>query len=87
MGPVAFYLYKTQVMKTILTITFVLFIGMAAQAQDAKIEASEVKVEMADTKEIKLERNTEVARLYKFKNSRVKKALAFTTKRNKAKMA
>ncbi|WP_339709028.1 hypothetical protein [uncultured Kriegella sp.] len=74
-------------MKTILTITFVLFISMAAQAQDAKIEANEVKVEMADTKEIKLDNNTEVARLYKFKNSRVKKALAFTTKRNKAKMA
>jgi hypothetical protein len=28
-----------------------------------------------------------VARLYRFKNSRVKKALAFTTKRNKAKLA
>ena len=81
------FIYKTQVMKTILTITFVLFITMAAQAQDAKIEANEVKVEMTDAKEIKLENTTEVARLYKFKNSRVKKALAFTTKRNKAKMA
>lgn len=29
----------------------------------------------------------EVARLYKFKNSRIKKALAFSTKKNKAKMA
>ena len=29
----------------------------------------------------------EVARLYKFKNSRIKKALAFSTKRNKSKMA
>ncbi|VAW11583.1 hypothetical protein MNBD_BACTEROID03-2614 [hydrothermal vent metagenome] len=28
-----------------------------------------------------------IARLYKFKNSRIKKALAFTTKRDKAKMA
>jgi len=28
-----------------------------------------------------------IARLYKFKNSRVKKALAFTTKRNKPKTA
>lgn len=28
-----------------------------------------------------------VARLYKYKNSRVKKALAFSTKNNKAKMA
>jgi len=37
--------------------------------------------------EVKTETTTEVARLYKFKNSRVKKALSFTTKRNKAKMA
>lgn len=78
-------------MKTILTITFVLFIGMAAQAQEAKINTKVVSVEMTETvstsKEIKLENKTEVARLYKFKNSRVKKALAFTTKRNKAKMA
>jgi hypothetical protein len=37
--------------------------------------------------EVETTTETEVARLYKFKNSRIKKALAFTTKRNKAKMA
>ncbi|MEP3211483.1 MAG: hypothetical protein ABJN95_20015 [Maribacter sp.] len=37
--------------------------------------------------EVKTANETEVARLYKFKNSRIKKALAFKTKRNKAKMA
>ena len=35
--------------------------------------------------EVKTE--TSVARLYKFKNSRVKKALSFRTKRNKSKLA
>lgn len=37
--------------------------------------------------EVETATKTEVARLYKFKNSRIKKALAFKTKRNKAKMA
>ncbi|MFS4494648.1 hypothetical protein [Maribacter sp. 2308TA10-17] len=37
--------------------------------------------------EIKTATETEVARLYKFKNSRIKKALAFKTKRNRAKKA
>lgn len=37
--------------------------------------------------EVETATEIEVARLYKFKNSRIKKALAFTTKRNKAKMA
>jgi len=79
-------------MKAILTLLFVLIIGGVAQAQDIAIE---VKVEMIKTsivtstsyKNVTLESKTEVARLYKFKNSRIKKALSFTTKRNKAKMA
>ena len=79
-------------MKTIFTILFVLTIGVAAQAQDS---ATEVKVETVklsivtagSQKEVELEKKNEVARLYKFKNSRVKKALAFTTKRNKSKLA
>ncbi len=83
-------------MKSILTILFVLFIGVAAQAQSSVVDTKEeVKVETIEmgivtttqTKEVVSEKNTEVARLYKFKNSRIKKALKFTTKRNKAKMA
>ncbi len=71
-------------MKAIITIIFILFIGVAAQAQDAK----EVKVVTVEkTVVIKTSEETKVARLYKFKNSRVKKALSFTTKRNKAKLA
>lgn len=79
-------------MKTIVTLIFVLFISVAAQAQNP---SNEVKVETIEmtvvtpsvAKEVSSETKTEVARLYKFKNSRIKKALSFTTKRNKAKMA
>ena len=79
-------------MKTIATLIFVLFIGVAAQAQTAteevKVETIEMTIVTSTTsEEVTLETATEVARLYKYKNSRVKKALSFTTKRNKAKMA
>lgn len=75
-------------MKTIATLIFVLFIGVAAQAQNATEEVSLETVEMTIVKEdVKLETKTEVARLYKRSNSRVKKALSFTTKRNKSKKA
>lgn len=82
-------------MKTIATLIFILFIGATAQAQNAtelvKVETIEMTIVIATTsnenKEVALKSSTEVARLYKYKNSRVKKALSFTTKRNKAKMA
>lgn len=79
-------------MKTITILIFVLFIGVAAQAQTAteqvKVETIEMTiVTSTENKEVTLEKTNEVARLYKFKNSRVKKALSFTTKRNKSKMA
>ncbi|MFK5972406.1 MAG: hypothetical protein QM485_03915 [Flavobacteriaceae bacterium] len=72
-------------MKTIATLIFILFIGVAAQAQDA---SEEVKIETAEmTIATPVAKENSVARLYKFKNSKVKKALSFTTKRNKAKLA
>jgi hypothetical protein len=82
-------------MKTIATLIFILFIGATAQAQNAselvKVETIEMTIVTNTTsnenKEAALEKKTEVARLYKYKNSRVKKALSFTTKRNKSKMA
>ena len=78
-------------MKTIATIFFIFFIGTAAQAQnnttDAKVETIEMTIVTETAYELNLDTKTEVARLYKFKNSRIKKALSFTTKRNKAKMA
>jgi len=82
-------------MKTILTFFFILFIGVAAQAQSTPLETKIVKVETIEMgivtttqfEEVIVAKSSEVARLYKFKNSRIKKALKFTTKRNKAKMA
>ncbi len=79
-------------MKAILTLLFVLIIGITAQAQDAVVE---VKAETVQTsivtstsfENVNLESKVEVARLYRSKNSRVKKAMSFTTKRDKAKMA
>ena len=79
-------------MKTIATLIFILFIGVAAQAQTAteevKVETIEMTIVTTNTgEEVSIEIATEVASLYMYKNSRVKKALSFTTKRNKAKMA
>ena len=72
-------------MKTIFTLLFVLTIGVTAQAQDTK---SDSKVETAQMTIVTSTTNgNTIARLYKSKDSRVKKALSFTTKRNKAKLA
>jgi len=79
-------------MKTILTLIFVLFIGVAAQAQN---ETAEVKVETVtmsiatDTvkQEVVIRNENSVARLYMFKNSKITKELSFSTKLNKAKLA
>ena len=72
-------------MKTLLTIIFIFFISFAAQAQE---NTAEVKVETAK-KEVVTETATEnnVARLYRFKNSRIKKELSFKTSMNTAKLA
>lgn len=78
-------------MKTIVTLIFVLFSGMALHAGSTN---AEVKVD-TDTKgivtgikeETSLKNNGSVARLYLFKNSRVKKELSFATKRNNSKLA
>lgn len=72
-------------MKTLIITIFFIFIGVTAQAQDAK---KEVKVETAPkTIVITTSYETSTARLYKFKNSRIKKELSFTTKTNKAKLS
>ncbi len=79
-------------MKTIATLIFVLFVGVAAQAQNASKQVKVETIEMSIVTEITIEKtvtekNTEVARLYRRSNSKVKKALSFTTKRDRAKMA
>lgn len=78
-------------MKTIITLIFVLFIGVVAQAQSSTMEVNVEAIEMGiatetTNKEVILETKVEVARLYKFKNSKIKKALSFTTKRDNAKL-
>jgi len=79
-------------MKTILTLIFVLFIGVVAQAQndavEVKVESVTMGIATASSKqEVTTETNNTVARLYMFKNSKVTKELSFSTKLNKAKLA
>lgn len=79
-------------MKTVIAIVFFSLIGLTAQAQAGETvsitPSSEATVESVETKEtVKIETVQSVARLYRYDNSRVRKALSFTTKRNKAKMA
>ena len=72
-------------MKAIVTLLIILLIGFAAQAQET---TAEVKTETAK-KEIVTETATDnsVARLYRFKNSRIKKELSFKTSKKTAKLA
>jgi hypothetical protein len=72
-------------MKTLVTIFFIFFIGFAAQAQDTNtevtVETTKKEIVTTTTKE------NSVARLYRFKNSRIKKELSFATRKNTAKLA
>ncbi|NNM19324.1 MAG: hypothetical protein HKP24_12240 [Croceitalea sp.] len=80
-------------MKAIFTLLIVIFFGTLALAQDSVMEIKvstltmpiSMKVDVKATQTSKKE--VKVARLYMFKNSRVKKELAFSTKRNKSKLA
>lgn len=78
-------------MKTLFTLIFVLFIGVAAQAntvdQEVKVESISMSIVTSSEKEVSVKNENKVARLYMFKNSRVKKELSFSTKLNKAKLA
>ncbi|WP_348646048.1 hypothetical protein, partial [Cellulophaga sp. F20128] len=79
------------IMKAITTLLFVLFIGFFAQAQDVKetsvLETETKEVTVSEMKKDNLKETNKVARLYKFKNSKIKKELAFDTKRSKSKVA
>ncbi len=78
-------------MKAIFTLLFVLFIGVFAQAQESKttpvLETTSTEVKVSETKKNALNEEIKVARLYKFKNSKIKRELAFSTKRSKSKIA
>ena len=85
-------------MKAIITLILVLLFGTAAMAQntatDVKVEVSQMGIVLDSSidvpvlnNEITAAKENTVARLYKFKNSRVKKALSFSTKKNNPKLA
>ena len=78
-------------MKTVATIIFIIFLGFTAQAQnatgDVKVETISMSIVTETTAELNIEKATEVARLYKFKNALIKKELNFVTKANAPKMA
>lgn len=85
-------------MKAIITIILVLLFGAVALAHNtpADVKVKSIKMDLVlvngitDTinyKQIAPTKENDVARLYRFKNSRVKKALAFTTNNNKAKLS
>lgn len=78
-------------MKAIVTFIFIIFLGTSAMAQGtpkvAMVKTYAAGVELninIDQDDVQM---NEVARLYMFKNSRVKKALKFRTKRNASKIA
>ena len=84
-------------MKAILTLVFVFTFGAMALAQNIESHDKVQRIEMGvvldsgtiDTsidEEVETAKEKSIVRLYKFKNSRIKKALAFTTKRNRAKL-
>ena len=72
-------------MKAIITLLFVLFIGLTAQAQNSPAEKVEVvKTEVVSVAQIKINmEKQEVARLYRRADSRVKKALNFSTRKDR----
>ena len=72
-------------MKAIITLLLVLFIGLAAQAQDAPAQKADVvKMELVSVSQIKVNmEKQEVARLYRRSDSRVKKALNFSTRKDR----
>ena len=78
-------------MKAILTTIAVIFFGTLTMAQSVSKETKVETVTFSVTLDIEIDadskKETEVARLYRYKNSRIKKALSFRTKRNRAKLA
>ncbi|MHA7864441.1 hypothetical protein [Flagellimonas marinaquae] len=78
-------------MKTIFTIIAITFFGTMASAQDfskeAKVETIAMGVELKVEINHTVRKDRKTARLYKFKNSRIKKELSFKTKKDRAKLA
>lgn len=86
------------IMKAVLTLVLVLFLGVVATAQNFKSndKVDSIKMDIVlvtgNDIDITFEKVTitseeSVVRLYRYKNSRVKSALAFRTKKDSTKMA
>ena len=79
-------------MKSILTIVFVIVLGTFAQAKNTptqtRVEAIAKTIVIKENAKLNTNQNNtlRIARLYRRSNSRVNKALSFSTKRNRAKM-
>lgn len=86
-------------MKAIVTFLLIIIFGATALANtngthDIKVETIEMGIVLdagadaaIDFKEVEASEKKEVARVYRSKNARVKKAISFTTKNNSAKLA
>ncbi|MGO4921318.1 hypothetical protein [Maribacter spongiicola] len=85
-------------MKALITILIVIFAGALAIAQtpqtDDKVNPTEVGIVLVDSlndisnkKTITITTETSIARLYRYKNARVNKELAFVTNKTYGKLA
>ena len=85
-------------MKAIFTLLIILFAGVTALAQtpqtDDKVNTIEMGIVMVDSlngtdykKTFTITTKTEITRLYRYKNSRVNKELAFITHKSYGKLA
>lgn len=78
-------------MKAVLTFFLFIFLTTSVMAQGAKKEVKVATITVGVELNVKIGKtdvySNKVTRLYRFKNSRVKKALKFQTKKQKAKIA
>ena len=78
-------------MKAIITLIAIIFFSTFAVAQsnteEIKVETISKSVVLVNEVEQTVNEDNKIARLYMFKNSRVKKELSFKTKRNRSKLA
>lgn len=78
-------------MKTTFTFLFVLCIGFGVQAQTESKSDQEPATEKTipptwDARQVNQSEPLDMARLYRYRISRIKKALSFTAKKSKAKV-
>jgi len=82
---------KHKIMKQFFTLIALFLCTLTLQAQDdgkvAKMEAPSIGVDSSTFQGQRIRKDRSMARLYKFKNSKVKKALSFSTKKNRSKLA